>query len=397
MSIYTYHVKDAQGFNLTGVLEAPVVNDVVSKLRKKNLIIISIKEVQVEKVKEKTVRLEDLVIFSRQFATMIDAGIVMVHALQILENQTKNKVLAVVIIDIRDQILNGSSLHEAMAKYPKVFTPLFVSLVRAGEISGLLDETLERAAIYLEKTNSLRRKVRTAMVYPVTVIIMAFTITSVLLIKVVPTFENIFYALGGTLPLPTRILLLVSAIVRKFFLFGLVVIGFAAAGFKNYIKTAKGRYKFDSILFKLPIFGDLFQKVAMAKFARTLSTLTKSAIPIIQALEIVGKTSGNVLVEEALENASKAISHGESIAEPLSRSRVFPAMVVGMIAVGEQTGELEKMLCKIADMYEDEVDAVVNGLAAMIEPVVIGILGIIIGGIVVSLFLPVFKITELIR
>jgi len=397
MPVYTYHVKDTQGISLKGVLEASVINEAISILRKKDLIIISVKETSVESVKEKKVKPEDLVIFSRQFATMIEAGIVIVHALQILEGQTKNKVLAVVIIDVRDQILNGSSLHEALSKHPKVFPPLFVSLVKAGEVAGLLNETLDRAAIYLEKTNSLRRKVRTAMVYPTTVILMAFTITAVLLIKVVPTFEGIFRILGGTLPLPTQILLMISEIVRKFFLLALIALGFAAAGLRKYINTAKGRYKFDSMLFKLPIFGDLFQKVAMARFARTLSTLTKSAIPIIQALGIVGKTAGNVLVEEAVNNAAKAVSHGESIAEPLSKSSIFPTMVVGMIAVGEQTGELEKMLGKVADLYEDEVDAAVNGLTAMIEPIVIGFLGIIVGGIVIALFLPVFKITELIK
>lgn len=397
MPIYTYRAKNNQGMNFTGVLEASVINEAVSSLRKKDLFIISVQETSIESVKEKKVRLEDLVIFSRQFATMIEAGIVMVHALQILESQTKNKVLAVVIIDIRDQILNGSSLSDALSKFPKVFPSLFISLVKAGEISGFLSETLERAAIYLEKSNSLRRKVRTAMVYPAIVIFMAVAITAVLLIKVVPTFEGIFKTLGGVLPFPTRLLLMVSVIVRKSFLFILIGLGVGVAAFRNCILTPKGRYKFDSILFKLPIFGDIFQKVTMARFARTLSTLTKSAIPIIQGLGIVAKTAGNALVEEAVNNAAKAVRHGESIAEPLSKSSIFPAMVVGMISVGEQTGELEKMLSKIADLYEEEVDAAVNGLAAMIEPIVIGVLGVIIGGIVVALFLPVFKITELIR
>lgn len=396
MPVYTYRAKDHQGLSLNGLLEASVIAEAVSILRKKELIIISVKETKPDSIKNKKVRLQDLVIFSRQFATLVDAGITIVHTLQILENQTKNRVLAYVIIDIRDHILNGSSLYDAMGKHPKVFSPLYLSLVKTGEVSGLLKETLDRISIYLEKTNSIQRKIRTAMVYPCVVIFMAIAITSVLLIKVVPTFEGIFAVLGGQLPLPTRILIMISILLRKMFLFVVVFFVFISSGFKKYIETPKGRYKFDSILFRLPIFGDIFQKVTMARFARTLSTLVKSAIPIIEALHIVGKTSGNVVFEETMAKAAQTVNQGESIADPLSKSSIFPAMVVGMVTVGEQTGQLEKMLSKVADLYEEEIEAIVNGLAAMIEPIIIGFLGIVIGGIVVALFLPVFKITELI-
>ena len=397
MPIYSYHAKDSQGLSLRGIVEASIQDEAISLLRKKELHIISIKETLVKDIKEQKVKLEDLVVFSHQLAALIDAGITLVYALQLLKEQTKNKVLAFTIIDIRDQILNGSSLHRALAKHPKVFSPLYINLVRTGEISGLLNETLNRIATYLEKSSSLNRRARSAMVYPTVVISIALIITTVLLLKVVPVFEHIFTELSGELPLPTRFLILISLIVRKFFLPVLVLFFIIAAVIKKYISSPHGRYKFDKMLFRLPIYGDLIQKVTIARFARTLATLVKSAIPIIHSLHVVARTCGNLVVEEAIVNAARAVRHGESISDPLSRSGVFPAMVSGMIKVGEQSGQLEKMLTKIADLYEEEVTITINNLAAMTEPLVIAILGIFIGGIVIALFMPIFRVASLIH
>ncbi len=397
MAVFNYHAKDSQGLSLTGILEAQALDEAVSLLRKRDLIIVSLKETQPKTFQQKKIRLEDLAVFSRQLATLIEAGITIVHALQILKDQTKNKSLAVTIINVRDRILNGASLHEALAKHPKIFSPLYISLARTGEIAGVLNETLSRLATYLEKMISLERKVRSALVYPILVVSMAFLITSVLLIKVVPTFEYIFKTLGGALPLPTQILILISTVVRKYFIFGLILLFLTALGIKKYAATPNGRRKFDTFILAVPVFGDLIHKVIIARFARTLSTMVKSALPIIQGLAIVGKSAGNVLVEEALLNAAEAVKHGEPIAEPLSKSGVFPAMVVGMVSVGEQTGQLEKMLTKVADLYDEEVEATVSGLTSLIEPIVITFLGVVVGGIVISLFLPIFKVIELIH
>jgi len=397
MPLFGYIAKDSQGLKISGTLEAADQHEAISVLHKKGMIVISVHEEKAKKVRESGVKLDDLVIFSRQLATMVESGITLVQALHILSEQSENKVLSSVTLNIRENIESGSSLNEAMARHPRIFSNLYVNMVKAGETSGLLDEILDRLSTYLEKTSALQRKVKSSLVYPIVVITMAILITLVLLIKVVPTFEGIFATLGGTLPLPTRILIGVSNTLRRFFFY--VVIGFVAAGFlfKKYINTPKGRYWFDKQTLRVLVFGPLLRKVVVAKFSRTLATLVKSGVPILNALEIVGKTAGNVVVEEAVNKARDSIREGEPIADPLSKSGVFPPMVVRMISVGEQTGQLERMLNKIADFYDEQVDAAVSGLTSMIEPLVIGLLGIIIGSIVIALFMPIFKITELIK
>lgn len=397
MAIFGYIAKDSQGLRMKGILEARDQQDALVILRKKGLIIISVNEEKLRAVAEKGVKLDDLVVFSRQLATMVESGITLVQALHILSEQSENKVLSSITLKIKDDIEGGSSLHEALARHPKIFTNLYVNMVKAGETSGMLDEILDRLASYLEKSSALQRKVKSSLVYPAVVVSMAMLITIVLLIKVVPTFKGIFASLGGTLPLPTQILILISDTMRKYFFF--VVIGFAAVvfAFKQYINTPKGRYQFDYQSLRFPIIGQLLRKFVVAKFSRTLATLVKSGVPILGALEIVGKTAGNKVVEEAVSNARTSIREGEPISEPLGRSGAFPPMVVRMISVGEQTGQLEKMLNKIADFYDEQVDAAVSGLTSMIEPLVIGLLGIVVGGIVIALFMPIFKITELIR
>jgi len=397
MPLFGYVAKDAQGLKLSGTLEAGDQHEAISVLHKKGLIVISVHEEKAQRVREKGVKLDDLVIFSRQLATMVESGITLVQALHILSEQSENKVLSGVTLKIREDIEGGSSLHEAMSRHPKIFSNLYINMVKAGETSGLLDEILDRLATYLEKSAALQRKVKSSLVYPVVVITMAILITLVLLIKVVPTFEGIFATLGGTLPLPTRILIGVSNTLRRLFLALVILFVIAVFLFKKFIDTPKGRHWFDYRTLKVPVFGPLMRKVVVAKFSRTLATLVKSGVPILNALEIVGKTAGNVIVEEAVSKARESIREGEPIADPLSKSGVFPPMVVRMISVGEQTGQLEKMLNKIADFYDEQVDAAVSGLTSMIEPLVIGFLGIVIGGIVIALFMPIFKITELIR
>ena len=397
MALFSYAAKDAQGLKLSGLMEATDQRDAIVSLHKKGLIVISVKEEHQKKIREQGVKLDDLVVFSRQLATMVDSGINLVQALHILSEQAESKVLSSVTTRIKEDIEAGSSLHDALARHQKVFSNLYINMVKAGEASGLLDEILDRLASYLEKSAALQRKVKSSLVYPTVVISMAVIITTVLLIKVVPTFKGIFLTLGGTLPVPTQILIGISDVLRHWFLF--VVIGFVIIGFlfQRYISTHRGRYQLDSFLLRMPMFGPLFRKVVVAKFSRTLATLVKSGVPILNALEIVGKTSGNLVIEETVNNARTSIREGEPISEPLSRSGAFPPMVVRMISVGEQTGQLEKMLNKIADFYDEQVDAAVSGLTSMIEPLVIAFLGIIVGGIVIALFLPIFKITQLIH
>jgi type IV pilus assembly protein PilC len=326
---------------------------------------------------------------------MVDSGIPLVQALDILSEQLENNTFKEIISKIRHDIETGSSLSEAIGRHPKVFSPLYINMVKAGESSGMLDDILDRLATYLEKTAALQRKVKSSLIYPAMVSGMAVLITMVLIVKVVPTFKGIFDILGGTLPAPTRILIAFSDLVRHFFPFLIGGVIFFIFALSRYIRTEGGRLRWDRLLLRLPVFGQLLRKVSVAKFARTLSTLVKSGVPILTSLGIVGKTAGNKVIEIAVANVRSSIREGENIAKPLAQSGVFPPMVDRMIAVGEQTGELEKMLSKIADFYDEQVDAAVSGLTSMIEPLIIAFLGVVIGSIVIAMFLPIFKITEL--
>ena len=396
MPQFRYEAKDPQGNTISGLIGAEDNKTAVSLLHKKNLTIISLSQEKRKAFKAKRVKLDELVIFSRQLATMVDSGISLVQALSILSEQSESKALSATTVIIRGDIESGSSFYNALSKHPQVFSELYINMAKAGESSGKLDEILDRLATYLEKANSLQRKVRSSLVYPAVVISLALIITIVLLVKVVPIFKNIFETLGGTLPLPTQILIGISDVMSRYFLLVFIGFGIFVFLFKKYISTPHGRYQFDRSILKLPIFGPLFRKVAIARFSRTLATLVRSGVPILNALTIVGKTAGNKVVEENVLNACISIKEGEPISGPLSKDNVFPPMVTRMISVGEQTGQLEKMLNKIADFYEEQVDAAVSGLVSMIEPLVIAFLGIVIGAIVIALFLPIFKITELV-
>lgn len=406
MPTYRYVAKDKTGKSMTGTVSAEDEKGVVESLKRQSLVVTSVKEerAKVNKVASAValklggskIKLSELVLFSRQLATMIDAGIPLLQALDILGEQVENKAFKPIIQDVRKNVSAGSSFYKALARHPRAFSPLFVNMVKAGESSGALDDIMERLASYLEKTDSLIRKVRSALVYPSVVTSMAVIITLVMMLKVVPVFKQIFIDFGGKLPLPTQILISVSDfLIQYFFLW----MGFAIAGavaFSRYLKTEKGANAFDAFKLNMPIFGVIFRKVAVSKFSRTLSTLVKSGVPILSALEIVGKTAGNRMIEQAVEKVRVSIREGENISDPLMRSKVFPPLVVRMIAVGEQTGELEKMLTKIADFYDDQVDAAVSGLTSLIEPLVIAFLGIVIGGIVICMFLPIFQLSTLV-
>jgi len=345
---------------------------------------------------EKKLKLDDLVVFSRQLATLIDAGIPLVQSLGILGEQIEKKDFRNIVNSVRQDIEAGMSFCDALAKHPKIFSDFFVNMAKAGEASGMLDEVLDRLSTYMENVASLNRKIRASLVYPAIVLSMALIITVFLLVKVVPTFKGIFDMLGGQLPLPTQILLGISEFVKRYFLFAAAGVFVLGVLFNRYINSDKGRYNYDSFKLRMFILGPLFRKVAVAKFSRSFSTLVRSGVAVLQALDIVAKTSGNKVVERAVMDCRDAVRNGEPINKTLSKTGVFPPMVCRMIGVGEQTGQLEKMLTKIADFYEDQVNAAVAGLTSMIEPLVIAFLGVVIGAIVVALFLPIFKITQLV-
>ena len=400
MPVFAYVVKDKVGKTHSGMLEVESRNALIEQLWKQEFVVLSIEEKAqgkgVLKVGQARVKSEQLVIFSRQLATMVDSGIPIAPAIDVLADQMEDKNFKTTLKKIRDDIEAGSSLSEALGRHPRVFSDFFVNMVRAGESSGRLDEILDRVATYIEKVSVLTGKVRASLFYPAFVTVLSFGITTFLIVVIVPKFKEIFTSLGGELPWPTRILLNISEFMGAYLVIEIVGLIAFCMGFQFYVNTANGRLWFDQMVLKVPIIGKLLQKVFIARFSRTLSTLVKSGVPILGSLEIVAKTSGNKVVERAVMSARSSIKEGENIADPLSHSKVFPTMVTRMIAVGERTGELEKMLTKIADFYENEVDASITALTSLIEPLVIAVLGIVIGGIVIALFLPIFKISTLV-
>lgn len=394
MGHFTYTAKRLTGETITGTLEAETQQAVLEALRKQGLVIIGIREAAAKAAGRARVRLEDLVVFSRQLATLVEAGIPLVTSLDTLHAQLERPGFKGVIGRVRDDVEGGASFTEALAKHPGVFSGLFVNMVKAGEASGTLAEILDRLATYMEKTAALQRKVKSALVYPAVVSGLAVLITIFLIVKVVPTFKGIFATLHGTLPLPTQILLGVSDVFQHYFVVGIIGGVGLVFGAKAYYRTADGHRRIDRALLSLPVFGILLRKVAIAQFSRTLSTLVKSGVPILTSLEIVGKTADNRVIEEAITRVRASIREGENIAGPLAESGVFPPLVVRMVGVGEQTGQLEKMLTKIADFYESEVDTAVGSLTSILEPLIITVMGIVVGGIVVAIFLPILKITQ---
>jgi len=402
MPKFVYTAKESGGKTIKGDLEANDKKHALELLREKKLLVLKLEETSVKKglfsisFGRKRVTLDELVVFFRQLATMIDSGIPVVMSLDILIEQTENITLKKILTDVRNAVNTGSSLSDAMIKHSDTFSALFVNMVRAGESSGTLDVILDRVASYIEKTNALQKKIKAALVYPAVVSGMAVIITLVLILKVIPVFKDIFTGFGAQLPTPTQILIDISDFMRGNFHW--IVFFFIAliAFLKWYSGTVNGKRVLDDFKLKVPIFGSLLRKVAISKFSRTLSTLVKSGVPILSALEIVAKTAGNTVVEKAVDKVRESVRDGESIAAPLERSGIFPAMVTRMVSVGEKSGQLEKMLTKISDFYDTQVDASVDGLTSMIEPLIIAFLGIVIGGIVMCMFLPIFKLSTVI-
>ncbi len=398
MGNFRYTAKDKDGRSVTGVADSSDEKTLAGLLRKQELIIISIRQDKGKTARKwkKKIKLSELVLFSRQLATMIESGIPLVQGLDILSEQMEDKNFKRTLLEVRNSVTSGMAFYECLAKHPEAFSPLFVNMAKAGESSGTLDDIMNRLALYLEKTDQLVRKVRAAMIYPIVVTSMAVLITLVMLLKVVPVFKSMFSDFGADLPLPTLILVSVSDfLIQTFVLWvaGSVVAGFL---FKRWLETEKGAEAFDNFKLNMPVFGPIMKKVAVSKFTRTLSTLVKSGVPILSSLEIVQKTAENKVIEKAIDKVRTSIREGESISGPLLRSKVFPPMVVRMIAVGEQTGQLEKMLSKISDFYDDQVDTAVSGLTSLIEPLIIAFLGIVIGGIVICMFLPIFKLSSIV-
>ena len=401
MPTFAYVVKDKQGKTHSGTSETESRSALIEQLWKQEFVVLSIDERHGSKssilnVGHARVKPDSLVIFARQLATMVDSGIPIASSLSILAEQMEDRAFQQTLHKIRDDVQTGASLSEAAGRHQRVFSDFFINMLRAGESSGRLDEILDRVASYLEKVTTLQRKVKASLFYPAFVSLLAAAITIFLVVVIVPKFKEIFTSLGGQLPLPTQILLYLSDFMRHYLVLEMVVVVALILLFRSLIRTPSGRLWFDGMSLRVPVIGKLLQKVAIARFTRTLATLAKSGVPILSSLEIVAKTAGNKVVERAIMSARASIKEGENIASPLAQSKVFPPMVTRMIAVGEKTGELEKMLTKIAEFYESEVDAAVTGLTSLIEPLVIAVLGIVIGGIVIALFLRVFKLSALV-
>jgi len=396
MPVYTYRGTNRSGGTVSGEISAPSKSEVQNLLRRQQITPTKMSE----KGKEFNlptfgggVNAKELAIFTRQFSVMIDAGLPLVQCLEILASQQENKTFQKVLVGTRSAVEGGATLSAAMRQFPKVFDALYVNMVEAGETGGILDTILQRLSMYIEKNVKLQRAVKSALVYPVGVLTVAGGVIILLLWKVVPIFATLFAGLGVDLPLPTKIVIALSNFIGSIFgLLILVGVGAGIFGLKVWYGTPQGRYAIDATILRLPILGLLMRKIAVARFTRTLGTLIASGVPILEGLDITAKTAGNAVVERSLQRVRKSVEEGKSLTEPLKDSEVFPGMVTQMIAVGEQTGAMDAMLQKIADFYEEEVDAAVKDLLTALEPVRIVFLGLVVGGVVISMYLPLFSL-----
>jgi Type II secretory pathway, component PulF len=401
MPVFLWEGQTRKGEKKKGEIEAANEAALRGILRRQGLTSITVKQKPKnlseylpflkQKVKEK-----EVVIFARIFATMINAGLPLIQCLDLLAQQEQNKTFAQIITAIKEDIEGGSTLSDALKKYPKVFDDLFVNLVAAGESGGILDVILQRLSNYMEKAMKLKSKVKGAMTYPASVLVISIAVVSLLLVKVIPTFQKMFEGFGGELPGPTQFLITLSTYAQKYFLVAIIALAVAVYAFRRYYKTEKGTLLIDGLILKSPVFGPLLKKVAVARFTRTMSTMMTSGVPILEGLAIVSKTAGNKVVENALIRVRKSISEGKTIAEPLLETGIFPPMVVQMIAVGEATGALDAMLSKIADFYDDEVDTAVDAMTALLEPFMMVFLGGVVGGMIIAMYLPIFKMASVV-
>jgi type IV pilus assembly protein PilC len=395
MASYAWKGKNRAGAVQEGVVQADSKDAVIAALRRQQIIVTAVTEKGKEIALPKFgggVKQKEIGIFTRQFSVMIDAGLPLVQCLEILATQQDNRAFQKVLFAVRQDVEGGSSLADAMRKHPKVFSDLFSNMVAAGETGGILDTILQRLSAYIEKAVKLKASVRSAMVYPVAVITIAVGVVTIILWKVIPTFALLFEGLGAKLPLPTRIVIGLSRFLGRFMPLIILAIGTVVFLLNRYYKTNQGKHAIDGFLLKMPLLGMLMRKIAVARFCRTLATLLTSGVPILESLEITAKTAGNIIVSDAIMETRKSIEQGKTISEPLKATEVFPPMVVQMISVGEQTGALDAMLSKVADFYEDEVDESVENLLTLLEPIMISFLGVVIGGIVIAMYLPLFTL-----
>ncbi|MGI9044908.1 MAG: type II secretion system F family protein [Gemmatimonadaceae bacterium] len=397
MATFTYTARSFAGEMRTATLEAPSRDDVIAQLRRQRLNVVKIDEATPKKPRLGHIKTKDIVVLTRQFSTMINAGLPLVQAMTILAEQSENKTLAGIMRKVVFDVESGNTVSDALAKHPKAFSNLYVNMVAAGEAGGILDTILMRLATFLEKNDALIRKVKGAMIYPGVIMAVAGIAIAVLLIFVIPVFENLFASAGLALPLPTRIVMGMSRFLNSYWW---VVLGSMVGGFfmlKRYHATNNGKLQIDRFLLRVPVLGDVLRKAAVSRFTRTLGTLVSSGVSILDGLEITAKTAGNRVVQDAIMESRSSIAGGDTIAQPLKKSGVFPPMVISMISVGEQTGGLDEMLSKIADFYDEEVDAAVSNLLSLLEPIMIVFLGIVVGGMVVSMYLPIFDMINAVQ
>jgi type IV pilus assembly protein PilC len=396
---FAYKARDNNGKLTEGMVEAPDEKAAIARLRGQRLSVTEIKaggKSGKQGKKGGKIDNKDVVIFSRQLSTLVSSGVPIVQGLTILSEQAEAPNFKLVLGALRSDIEAGLSIADAMKKHPNAFTELYVAMIRAGEVGGILDTILERLSAYLEANEALKAKVKAAMMYPIVVFSAAGLITIFLVVFVIPIFKDIFAGFGAELPFITQMLINISDFMRSKILYMLPIIGAGVWGVKRWMKTEKGQWKVDELSLKLPIVGILLKKVAIAKFSRTLGTLIKSGVPILQGLETVAKTAGNKVIEAAIDNSQKSIKEGGRISDPLKKANIFPPMVIQMISVGEETGGLDNMLTKIADFYDQEVDTAVKGLTSMLEPLIMIFLGIVIGTIVIAMFMPMFSLGEMV-
>lgn len=402
---FSYKVRDKEGKIHSGEMTASSQAAVAKALRDRGYSPVGIeekkgsalqKEIRIPGLTDR-IRVRDVAVFSRQFSTMINSGLSLLRALSILAEQTDNKALGRIILEVKSDVERGTSLSAAMEKHPKAFSRLYVSMVRAGEVGGVLDETLNRLSDTLEAQVALRAKIKSAMMYPAAVFGLVLFIVAAMLIFVVPMFQSLYADLGGDLPAPTKMLLLISKTVTKAWWALLAGTVGGVVAFRRWLKTERGRATFDKIKLRMPVFGGLVHKTAIARFSHTLAALTKTGVPILQAMDIVAETSGNEVVAAAVRDVQSSVKEGESLAEPLTKHEVFPPMVVQMMAVGEETGALDTMLEKVGNFYDREVETMVEGLTSLIEPLLIVFLGATVGGMLVALYMPMFNVINLIE
>jgi type IV pilus assembly protein PilC len=398
MPIFKWEGKTAKGAIKKGETEAPNEAAIRIHLRQQNIIPTKIaskgKEIKISLPFRQKVKQRSIAIFTRQLATMIDAGLPLVQSLEILSSQQEVKLFKNIIREIREDVEGGSTFAGALKKHPSTFNELYTNLVVAGEEGGILDNILTRLANYIEKSEALKKKVKSALIYPATIVGVAVIVVMILMIFVIPVFETMFKSAGSSLPLPTLIVVTLSKLIKKYVIIFIPALILLIYLLKKYYQTESGKAAIDRLLLKIPVFGPLLKKIAVARFSRTLGTLVSSGVPILDGLSIVSRTSGNRTIETAILNARASIREGETIAEPLNRSGIFPPMVIQMISVGESTGALDSMLSKIADFYEEEVDIAVVNLTSLLEPFLMVFLGVVIGGVVIAMYLPIFQMAS---